>query len=411
MPEPESGGQLATGRPQPRSHKDFLGPYRDVLAAPGAPRLALASLMSKWPISMFPVSALLLVSRHYSYTQAGTVVAVMLLANGVTSPIRGLQTVRRGARTVLRTCLAGYLVGVTGISVGAACAAPLPIILAAALLMGMFFPPASTLLRSHWTAQDRVRGQTSANALESALMDLSLVTGPIVASWLSASFAPVLPLALIGVLMAVAVVLLDHLPDRMAAPSSGPGNACGVLRTPLVSLLGAQFLFCAALAATEVSLPVYAQQHQAAFASGWLLAGLSVGSIVGALALGGLHGCAFTRLPLLLLLLAAGMCAIGAAMMFHPVTVGLVCVPAGFAIGSVFARFFTILGSVTPPGADREVQGWANSMTTIGFAVGSFGGAALGDMFGGPALLLFAPFSAVVAAGLTARSEKTGVTA
>ncbi|MFF7019177.1 MULTISPECIES: MFS transporter [Streptomyces] len=366
--------------------------------------------MAKWPISMFPISVLLLVPPRYSYAQAGAVVAVMLLANAVSSPVRGRQAARRGAGPVLRVCLAGYLAGIAGIGLCAVVGAPLPLLLGSALLMGAFFPPASILLRSHWTAVDRdLGGRSSANALESALMDLSLITGPVLAGWLSTSIAPVLPLVLIGALMALAVVLLTALPDRATVPSPAPEHTGRVLRAPLVMLFAAQLLFCAALAATEVSLPVYAQERNAASASGWLLAGLSTGSIVGALALGRLHGSRLTRLPVLLALLAAGTCAVGAAMSLRPLVVALVCVPAGLAIGSVFARFFTVLGTVTPPGSDHEVQGWANSMTTVGFAAGSFGGTALGEAFGTTALVFCAPVLALAAAALAA-SARPGTT-
>ncbi|MFI7347270.1 MFS transporter [Streptomyces sp. NPDC049936] len=365
--------------------------------------------MSKWPISMFPISVLLLAPPRYSYTEAGAVVAVMLLANAVSGPTRGRQATRRGPGPVLRVCLVGYLVGITGIGLCATLGEPLPFLLASALLMGAFFPPASILLRSHWTAVDRDLGHlTSANALESALMDLSLITGPVLAGWLSTSFAAVLPLAVIGALMALAVVLLTALPDRTdhaTSVSPVPERAAGILRAPLVMLFAAQFLFCAALAATEVSLPIYAQQRFQASASGWFLAALSTGSMVGALALGLLRGSRLTRLPALLVFLAAGTCGVGAAMSLRPLVVALACVPAGLVVGSIFARFFSVVGTVTPPGTDHEVQGWANSMTTVGFAGGSFGGTALAEAFGMTALLLCAPVLALVAAALSAPAQ------
>ncbi|MFE6887335.1 MFS transporter [Streptomyces sp. NPDC057694] len=394
---PDSSAHTSTPAHPPGG---LVATYREVLAAPGATRLAVASLVSKWPISMFPVSTLLLVSPVYSYAQAGAVVAVMLATNAAGSPARGRRIARHGAPAVLRTCLAGYLAGLTGIAVAAAVSAPFAIVLAAAALMGTFFPPASILLRSHWTAVDRGRGRSSANALESALMDLTLITGPLMASWLSTSLTPVLPLVLTGLLMTLAVVLLSGLPHHAPPSSPLPRRARRLGGAPLVSLFGAQFFFCTALAATEVSLPVYAQQQNAAAFSGLLLAGLSVGSIIGALVLGRLPGSGITRLPVLLLLLATGTSAIGAAMFLGPLAVAAVSVPAGLATGSVFARFFTDLGAATPPGADHEVQGWANSMTTVGFAAGSFGGAALADALGTPALLLCSPVAAAVAASL-----------
>ncbi|MFE0632432.1 MFS transporter [Streptomyces sp. NPDC058864] len=402
---PRSGPRAPRTAATPPRPDGLLATYRDVLASPGAPGLAVASLVSKWPIGMFPVSVLLLVSPAYSYAEAGAVVAAMLVANAASSPARGRQAARRGARPVLRTCLAGYLAGLGGIAVAAACSAPFPVVLAAALVMGVFFPPASILLRSHWTAVDRDRGRSSANALESALMDVSLITGPPLATWLSVSFAPAVPLGVIGALMALAVAALTRLPDEAPRTSAPPPAAAPAPapRGPLVGLFTAQFLFCAALAGTEVALPVYAQQHDAAGYSGWFLAGLSAGSIIGALLLGRLRGTSTRRLPVLLAVLALGMCGVGAAMLLGPVAVAAVCPAAGCVVGSVFAEFFTVLGAMTPPGADREVQGWANGMTTVGFAAGSFGGAALTGALGASAFVLCSPVAAVLAACLTRR--------
>ncbi|WP_159014192.1 MFS transporter [Streptomyces sp. NRRL WC-3725] len=389
----------------------LLSTYRAVLAVPGAPALAVASLVSKWPISMFPVSVLLLVSPDYSYAGGGAVVAAMLFANAASSPARGRLAGRYGAGRVLWTCLAGYLCGLGGIAVATACAAPLATVVAAALVMGVFFPPASILLRSYWTAIDRRSGRSSANALESALMDLTLITGPVLASSLSVSVAPVLPLGAVAALMTLAVGLLTRLPAatsgsaRAAPPVAGPARVPPhTSRSPLLALLTAQFLFCAALAGTEAALPVYAQRQQAAAYSGWCLAGLSAGSITGALFLGRFSGRSTGRLPVLLGVLGLGMCGIGAAMQLGPVAVALVCPPAGLVIGSVFTEFFGLLGLMTPRGADHEIQGWANAMTTVGFAVGSLGGASLTGSLGASALVLCAPVAVCVSACLTAWS-------
>ncbi|MFE9610939.1 MFS transporter [Streptomyces sp. NPDC006012] len=381
--------------------------YRQVLASPGAPGLALASLVSKWPISMFPVSTVLLVSPRYSYAQAGAAVGTMLLANALTSPHRGGLIARQGARAVLGTCLAGYVLGLVGLGLSAAAHLPFPVVLTAALVMGTFFPPASIMLRSHWTALDRARGHGSANALESAIMDVALITGPVLATWLSTTVGAVLPLAAIAVLMSVAVVLLTRFSGGDRTPPAGarPRTAVPPARLhsrSLWALFGAQFLFCAALAGTEVTLPIYAQQHAVPGESGWYLAGLSVGSITGALLAGRSGASARIRLPTVLGAFAVGSCALGLAMVTTPGAVLAACPVAGLAVGSVFAQLFTTLGDLTPPDRDHEVQGWANAMTTIGFAAGSFGGAALTGAFGAPVLLLWSPPAALLAALMTA---------
>lgn len=378
MPETAATGSIAT--------------YREVLAAPGARRLAVASLVSKFPISMFPVSGVLLMSPRYSYAEAGTAVGAMLLANAVSSPLRG-RLAATGSGRVLRRCLAGYLAGLAGLVLAAAGRLPFGWVVLSVVTIGLCFPPVSILLRTHWTSVDRARGRSSANALESALMDVTLITGPVLATWLSTSLSPLLPFALIGALMAGAVVLLLTLHRE---PTERPGPPTGHWRAPLRSrplraVFGAQFLFCAALSATEVMLPVYAQQQHVASHSGWYLAGLSVGSIVGALGLGAHDALARTELPGLLAVFVSGCVLLGLAMEVAPAAVLLVCPLTGLAVGSTFARLFTAIGALTPPGCDSETQGWANSMTTVGFAAGASAGASLAGAYGAGAFLLLSP--------------------
>lgn len=388
----------------------FVETYWDVLSTPVDRRLAVVSLLSKIPYSMFAVSSVLLLSPRYSYGAAGSAAGVMLVATAVTSPLRGRLVTGRSGRAVLLLCLVGHLLGVAGLVVGAAERLPFVVVLVAACAAGLFVPPVGILLRSHWTATDRRRGRPSGNAMESALMDATLITGPVLATWLSVSTRPEVPFVAIGVLTTVAVLLL-------AAPVSGGVPTATPLTSSvpwasrsLFAAFGALFLFAAALSAVEIALPIHAQQQGVTGYSGWFLASMSIGSIVGALLLGTSSTVASVKLPVLLAGFAAGACLLGLAMSVSPIAVLAACPIAGLAIGTTFARFYGGLGELTPAGADGVVQGWATSVTMVGFAVGSAAGAALAGAHGAPAFLFLSPVAGLAAIVLvtSARTTPTG---
>ncbi|MFI1760856.1 MFS transporter [Streptomyces sp. NPDC020800] len=380
----DAGGAAAAGEtayPSAPVPSGLLGGYRALMTAPGARRLAAASLLSKFPINMFSISVLLLVPPVYSIGAAGLTISTMLIANALTSPLRGRLADRYPAKLVLFTCLVCYLGGLAGLLASVSAGLPFAAVAASAAVMGMCFPPVSIMLRTYWRGAVEERHQGQANALESALMDLTLITGPVLAAWLSTSMSPMLPLVLSGPLMALAVLLLAGL-RRQGLPPAGDrsGDWLRPLRpVTLRRVFTAHVLFCAALAATEVVLPIYAQQHDATGFSGLYLAGLSVGSIVGALGLAAAPAGIRRRTPPAVLLagFVVGGCVLALTMHAPPALVLLVCPLTGAVIGSTFTALFTTVGMLTPAGCENETQGWMTSITQVGFAVGASSSAAL----------------------------------
>ncbi|MFF4427035.1 MFS transporter [Streptomyces sp. NPDC001549] len=396
--------KTSTGRPAP----GLLGTYRMLLTAPGGGRLAAASVASKLQYNMLAVSALLLLAPRYSYAAAGLAVSIMVVANAASSPLRGRLADRHRVPVVVTLFLIGYLTATAGLMASAAHRLPLWVVMASVALLGLCFPPVSILIRGYWVAAAGEWARASANSLESALIDVTLIAGPVLATWLSTSASPVAPFVVSSVLMAVAVVLMCTVREipRTLAPTARDWR--GPLRSrPLLRVLAALFLFGGALSAVEVVLPLYAQQNDAVGYSGWFLAALSLGSIVGALILG-THSTSHRWMPPALVgVFAAGTLLLAFAMTVGPVLVLIVCPLTGVTIGSAFARLYTVVGTTGPAGNEHETQGWATSCTTVGFALGAAGGAVIADALGAAAFVLVTPVAALGAALLllgTARS-------
>ncbi|WP_406276968.1 MFS transporter [Streptomyces sp. NBC_00191] len=385
----------------------FLAEYRELMAIPRARRMAAVGLVSKFPINMFAVSVLLLIAPRYSYGTAGIAISAMLIANALTSPLRGRLVDRYPVRVILPLCLTGYLTGIVGLALSAAARTPWQVVLAFAALMGCSFPPVSILMRTYWGSIAREKSLVSAMSLEAVMMDLTLISGPLLAAWLSTTVSPVLPFVVGGALMTGAVALMLTLPPAQGRRRpEGSGHWLGPLRSAaLRRVFGAILLFCLTLSAVEVALPLYAQEHRLTSYTGLYLGALSVGSMLGGLTLGARPGLLARnrRLPLLLVVFLVGAALLALAARASPLIVLLICPVTGIAIGSTFSALFMAGGDLAPKGYENEAQGWAGSLIQVGAAAGAAAGASLAAAYGSATVLALTPVSVALAIPLVWR--------
>ena len=290
-------------------------------------------------------------------------------------------------------------------------------------MAGLVNPPLSPGLRSLWSAHTPAQLTQTAFALDAAVFDLAYITGPVLASGLAIGLAPAAAVAVLLALTGAALITIagpsrqpehpsaqpEHPSAQPEHPSAQPEHPAvrpahreppattrsrfGPLRSAaLRRLLIIAALTNAALSATEVALTAYARHHHALWASGPLLAEISIGSIVGSLFLAN-RG---YRLSRLLAGYAIGLTVLTAAGLYAPLLA--VATPlAGLCLGPSLATLFGAAARAAPPGHGTETQAWLNSIMNGGAA----GGAALAGVASArPVLALgVAAAAAVVAAG------------
>jgi hypothetical protein len=147
----------------------------------------------------------------------------------------------------------------------------------------------------------------------------------------------------------------------------------------------------AALSATEVALTAYDRHDHALWASGPLLAGVSIGSILGSLLLGA-RG---YPLPRLLAGYAGGLALLTAAGFYAPL-LGVAAPLAGLFLGPTLAALFSRAADAAPRGGGTETQAWLNSIMNGGAAAGA---ALAGIASGRPMLALVLACVLAVGAG------------
>src|SRR5580693_3312761 len=404
--------------------------YRGLLAQPVLRRLAVADVCARLPQGMVSLTLLLVAAQHASMTVAALVVAGYTLGQAATGPARGRLADRHGLVRVAAVCTAGYGLALGALLAGALAAASAGVLIGTATVAGLVNPPLSPGLRNLWSAHTPARLMPTAFALDAAVFDLAYITGPVLASVLAVGLAPAAAVAVLLALTGAALITIAGPSPQPEHPAAQPGHPAaqpahpaaqpahpvgrpahpvgrpahqeppattrsrfGPLRSAaLRRLLITAALTNAALTATEVALTAYARHHHALWASGPLLAEISIGSIVGSLFLAN-RG---YRLSRLLAGYAIGLIVLTAAGLYAPL-LAVVTPLAGLCLGPSLATLFGAAARAAPPGHGTETQAWLNSIMNGGAA----GGAALAGVASAQPILALgvAAAAAVMAAG------------
>ena len=368
--------------------------YRALFAEPVLRRLAVADAFARLPQGMVSITVLLVAAEHASMAVAGLAVAGYTLGQAVTGPVRGRLADRHGLVPVAAACGTGYALALLTLLAGAMAGAPAGLLIGTAAAAGLVNPPLSPGLRSLWSVHAGAGLAPTAFALDAAVMNLGYIAGPVLASALAAGLAPAAALGLLLALTGAATVIIGRQPHRPQPPPARASRALAsrALASPrLRRLMLTAALVNAALSASEVALTGYVRHHHALWASGPLLAEVSIGSILGSLLLGARSGSGARSL---LVGYAGGLALLTATGLDAPLLA--VAAPlAGFCLGPALAALFGQAANAAPPGGGTEAQAWLNSIMNAG---GAAGAALAGVASGQPVLALGLSFALAVAA-------------
>ena len=366
---------------------------RRLLAVPELRGLALTDVCARLPQGMVSVTLLLVAAQHTTFGVAGVVVGGYTLGQALTAPLRGRLADRLGLAAVVPVCLTVYVLAL--LAFGAAAAwRPVPALLVgAALAAGLTTPPLSPAMRGLWARRSPPALRSAGFALDAAVFDLAMIAGPALASGLATGLVPAVALGVLLALTVVAAAVMTRQP-RGPVPDRRATNWLGALRSPaLRRLLVTAGLVNLALSATEVSLTAYARDHHALWASGPLLAGVSIGSIVGSVVLGAHRGLLRVTVGYTI-----GLALLAAAALYPPL-LAVGAPVAGLCLGPTLATLFTSAADAAPEGTATEAQSWVNTIMSGGASAGAV---VAGVMAASPVLGLVVAAGAAGVAMLTA---------
>ena len=376
--------------------------YGAVLRGHGTAAPLVASLVGRLSLGTTSLALLLLVrDSSGSYAVAGVVSGAYALSFGVLGPALARRADRTGPVRALRVTAGVHPVLLVVVVVVAQADAPLPVLLAPTVLAGATVPPLGPVMRALWAAVLDSRALPAAYSLESVVVELCFVLGPLLVSGLTLLVGPSAPVLASAVLAGSGALWLSCTAQvRAVRPhASRAAGRFGALASPAVrALLLTVVGVGATFGAVEVAVPAFVEQEGGRAASGGvLLAVWSAGSIVGGLVYGGLQLRASHRsqLPVLVTALAVGaglpLLATGTPSM------GLALFVFGLTIAPFSACNSVLLGQAAPAGTVTEAFAWNTSSIFGGAALASGVAGVLVESSGPTAALLTTAGAGVLA--------------
>jgi MFS family permease len=352
--------------------------YAEVLRAPHVAALVASTLLARFPIGINALAVVLyLRASTGSFAIAGAVAGSLAAGSGVGAPAQGRLVDRFGPRRVLVPLGVVHASALGALVATAELGAPTGVLVLCGLTAGVAIPPTSSVLRSMWSSllADRPALLQPAYALDSVLIELIFILGPLLTGLITALLSPQAALIVSAVSVIAGTLSFTALePTREWRPhhDAPPAGLLGALASPGVrSLVLVSLPAGVGIGICEVALPAFSDREGARELAGVLLAVWSLGSAAGGLIYGALpsrpplervHLAVAALLPLSFLPMAA---APSIAVM------GLLVVPAGMFIAPLLATRNELVGRVAPAGARTEAYTWPVTAFVGGISVGS----------------------------------------
>ncbi len=372
--------------------------YGEVLRPPGAASALAASVLGRLSLGMTGLALLLLVREVTgSYASAGVVSACYAISFAVGAPSRARAADRTGPSRVLRLCGLLHPVAFGALVALAELQAPTVALAAAALAVGLSVPPLGAVMRALWGQLLDGRQLGTAYSLESVVVELCFVLGPLLVAVLAGFVNPASAVLVSGLAASAgAFFLASNTALRGVVPHEArvPDRA-GPLVSPVVRACLSNVLWVGVGFGTiEVAVLAFVDEQGSQRATaGIVLAVWSVGSILGGLVYGGLHlsAPAVRQLPVLVAAVSVG--ALLPVLAPGVVALTVLLVVSGTTIAPFSACNSVILSQAAPPGTVTEAFAWSGSMI--------FGGAALGTAVAGVLVDVYGARAAFVATAVT----------
>jgi MFS family permease len=358
--------------------------YAEVLRLPHAMRVFVPALVGKLSFTMVVLAILLSVQAATdSFTVAGIATGAFGLTNVVASPYRARFVDRSGQRRGLGVLAAGFALGMFGLAIATAVEHPaVGLIVALALVSGVFAPPIGAAMRVLWANLAPTPALKSrAYSLDAVADEVLYTTGPLIVTLVIAIASPTGGLIAVGATALIGTLLMTsgvasraHAPVAEAAPASArPLRQRGFVPA-LVALLGTGLV----IGVVEIGAPAIASD-QPTIVVGLLIAMLSLGSGIGGLVYGNREW--RSRSIVRLIVLGAAMALACGTLVLAPNlwVLGGLLVIVGLFLAPSLVTGYVLADELTVPEVRTEASSWINTSTNLGGAVSTAVGGFLID--------------------------------
>lgn len=408
-PDPERHWQPALRTPRariaPLQPMISLQRYGHLFAQPDMGRAIAASLIGRLPIGISGLAILLAVqAREGSFIDAGLATSAYLAGLAGIAPVVGRLIDRLGPRPVLRAAGLAYPIVLIALVAALGQDLPFALILTLSFLAGATLPQVTTCMRTLY--RRRLEDDTllvAALSLDSALIELVFIVGPMLVAFLVATASPVLAVLFGAVCAAVGVLLMT----RTAAMTNWPLEddarrpLLGVLHDrALRRLLGVLFGYASVFGFVDIGIATYAHEAGRPAITGVILGIMSIGTAAGGLA----YGSRTWHLPLdrqfWLSLVIMGVSIGPLALISHPVVFSVAALASGLTMAPPLIVQSTMVAKRTPTSQMAEAFTWVTTAMLCGVGIGFALGGAVAEARGSVAVLTLAAAVSVLMGGV-----------
>jgi predicted MFS family arabinose efflux permease len=356
--------------------------YAAILRTPGVATILLATLLGRLPIGISGLAILLYVEEvSDSFAAAGVCAGALALGSAAGAPFQGRLIDRRGAGMLLPLAIV-HGAGLVSIWLAGEAGVPVALLAALSLAAGASLPPVSSVLRSRWPYLLPGELLAGAFALDSVMIEVIFVAGPLITTVVVATVGPqyALIVSAASVLLGTSWMLagLAGRPGPERTEAGRPAFGLGALASPgLRTLVLASMPVGFAFGTLEVVLPAFSEAEGSKELAGLLLAAWSAASGVSGFIWGARGGGA----PLLQAhLLFAWLLPLGVVPLLlagSPLSMALLAILAGLPIAPLIASRNQLVGRVVLPGTATEAYTWPLTALVAGVSLGAAAGGAV----------------------------------
>jgi MFS family permease len=366
-------------------HSEEVVSYRTLLRLPGALPTFIASSLGRLSYGTVSLALLLAVERASGSFGVAGLASALYGVGALSAPLKSRWIDRYGQRRLIAilgvACSASLLglaaVALGGVRNGAAYAA-------LAGLTGLFAPPLGPAVRAVWaTLTDGVATRQRAYSFDVGVEDTLFTVGPLLVGVLVLLDGPTLALVVAAGLMFVGSVSFARSPAVAAhdgrAPTWQKTPLTEVLRSPgFAVLLSIVMALSTSLGIVDVSVAARAVEEGTPAAAGYVLAAMTLGSVIGGQLWGRRTRSGSVPRQLATFSIVLTICLAGAAEAPNLAVLAAVLAAFGTAITPVLVVSYVVAEQLGPRAGRTEASAWVNTAFNVGIALGSIlGGLAI----------------------------------
>ncbi|HYD56141.1 MAG TPA: MFS transporter [Burkholderiales bacterium] len=380
-----------------------LARYALLLKDPGIGKTYAVSVLGRLPIGITGLAILLLAQAFTgSFATGGVASGCYVLGLAAMAPAIGRVIDRYGPRWMLGATALLFPSALLALVLVAQTGAPIALVFLLAAAAGAMFPPITVCMRTHLKRRFKDEGLLStAYSLESVLIELIFIVGPLVVAVFVALATPAAAVLFAAATGAAGTILFMRSPalrDWKIEPRKRRSLLGPLADSRFMWLIGIIFAYSTAFGLMEIGVTGYATERGSAASAGVFLGLMSAGSALGGLTYGSRSwGFKLTRqFAGALALMGIGLAAL--SLPWEPLAFGFWCIVAGIIMAPALIMQAMLVAKIAAPEHSTEAFTWSTSALLSGVGAGLAVGGALVETFDARAALAAAAGTAIASA-------------